>query len=139
MEAIRPVIRAFWDSAAAVLTVAGGLVLLVGIPVGWLWMASQFYGKTGAVSGGVAAFIFFGIVASYGLVLLIASWVRARFSAGADDGSSKRAVWNRSMRDTVHRPGEHKADPVERLLVATAILAGIGFVLWFAFFSGSPI
>jgi hypothetical protein len=137
MEAIRPVIRAFWDTAAAVLTVAGGLVLLVGIPLGWLWMASQIYGKTGAVSGGVAAFIFFGIVVSYGLVLLIASWVRARFAE--EPGDSKRAAWNRSMRDTTRKPGERKADPVERLLVATAILAFLGLIIWFAFFSGSPI
>ncbi len=139
MEAIRPVIKAFWDTTAAVLTVAGGLVLLIGIPLGWLWMASQIYGKTGAVSGGVAAFIFFGIVASYGLVLLIASWVRARFAADASAGDSKRAAWNRSMRDSVRNPGERRADPVERLLVSTAILAFLGLIIWFAFFSGSPI
>jgi multisubunit Na+/H+ antiporter MnhC subunit len=141
MEAIRITIQGLKDTVATVLILAGALVLVFGIPVGWLWVASQLYGKTGAVNGSVAMFILVGIVLSYSLVLLIGSWVRARFGNGSDVEAQqiRRAVWNRSMRDTPYRPGARRADPVERLLVATAIVAGIGFLVWFAFLAGAPL
>jgi multisubunit Na+/H+ antiporter MnhC subunit len=42
------------------------------------------------------------------------------------------------MRDSPHRFGAHRADPVERLLVTTAIVGGVAFLVWFAFFAGAP-
>jgi thiosulfate reductase cytochrome b subunit len=140
MEAIRTTIGALKDAVLGAVILAGAIVLVFGIPAGWLWVASQIYGKTGAVNGSVAAFIFVAIVLSYSLVLLIGSWVRARLGgvSDVDEKQARRAVWLRSMRDTPHRFGAHRADPIERLLVAGAILAGIGFLVWFALFAGAP-
>jgi hypothetical protein len=110
------------------------------VPLFWIFIASQFYGKTGAVNGPVAAFIGTGILVSYYGLLLIASYVRARMLRGriGAGGRGRQDPWNRSMRDTPYKPGEHQSDPVERLFIATAIVSMIAFLIWFAFFAGAP-
>ncbi len=139
MEAIRAVGRFVTGTGENLLILAGAVVLGFGVPVFWLWVAAQLYGQTGAVNGSVAAFIFTAILLSYCLALLIASWVRARLGHGAAEAAQiKRAVWNRSMRDSQYRPGDHSADFVEKLFVATTIVVGISFMIWFAFFAGAP-
>jgi hypothetical protein len=131
--------RVLLGTGSTAFTVVGALLIGFGVPLFWIFVASQFYGKTGAVNGPVAAFIGTGILVSYYGLLLIASWVRARLlkrDAGAGRGS--RDPWNRSMRDTPYRPGQERSDPVERLFVATAVVSLIGFLIWFAFFAGAP-
>lgn len=108
-----------------------------GVPLLWVWLASTLYDKPGAVTGGVAAFILIGILVSYWALLLLGSWVRGRMLEG-QYGRPRRSSWNRSMRDTPHRPGEHGSDPVERLFVTTAIVSMVAFAVWFAFFAGAP-
>ena len=136
LSAIR---RVLLGTGSTAFTLIGAIVIGFGVPLFWIFIASQFYGKTGAVNGPVAAFIGTGILVSYYGLLLIASWVRARLlKRQADAGRGPRASWNRSMRDTPYRPGQDRSDPVERLFVATAIVSLIGFLVWFAFFAGAP-
>lgn len=117
----------------------GALMLGFGVPVFWVWVASRFYGKTGAVNGSVAFFLFIAILLTYSAVLLFASWVRARMGQGLVDAKqTQRAVWNRSVRDSSYQPGSDPDDAVERLFVVATILAAIGFMIWFAFFAGAP-
>jgi hypothetical protein len=136
MTAIR---RVLVGTGSTAFTLIGALLIGFGVPLFWIFVASKFYGKTGAVNGPVAVFIGTGILVSYYGLLLIASWVRARLlkrQAGQYRGA--RDPWNRSMRDTPYKPGEHQSDPVERLFVATAIVSMIAFLVWFAFFAGAP-
>ena len=121
-------------------TLVGAILIGFGVPLFWIFVASQLYGKTGAVTGPVAIFIGTGILVSYWGLLLIASWVRARLLSRREGGRRRgaRDPWNRSMRDTPYRPGDHRSDPVERLFVATAIVSLVGFAIWFAFFAGAP-
>ena len=89
----------------------------------------------------VAAFIFTGILVSYWALLLIGSWVRGRMldsDLDPNQNRPRRQSWNRSMRDSSYRPGDHRSDPIERLFVTTAIVSMIAFVVWFAFFAGAP-
>jgi uncharacterized membrane protein len=139
MEALRLTLRAFKTTAVTLLVMVAALLLGFGVPAGWLWIASQLYGQTGAVNGTVAAFIFTAILLTYCFVLLVASWARARMGRGLVDAKqTHRAVWNRSVRDSRYQPGSGEEDPVERVFVAATILAGIGFMIWFAFFAGAP-
>jgi hypothetical protein len=137
MSAIRKVLLGTGSTA---FTLVGALLIGFGVPLLWIFIASQFYGKTGAVNGPVAVFIGTGILVSYYGLLLIASWIRARLLA-RETGQRRvgaRDPWNRSMRDTPYKPGQEKSDPVERLFVATAIVSMIAFLVWFAFFAGAP-
>jgi multisubunit Na+/H+ antiporter MnhC subunit len=132
--------RVLVGTGSTAFTLVGALVIGFGVPLFWIFIASKFYGKTGAVNGPVAAFIGTGILVSYYGLLLIASWVRARLlrrqASGGRGGS--RDPWNRSMRDTPYHPGSQRSDPVERLFVATAIVSLVAFLIWFAFFAGAP-
>ena len=137
--AIHAIRRALVGTGSTALTLIGAVLIGFGVPLFWIFVASQLYGKTGAVTGPVAVFIGTGILVSYWGLLLIASWVRARLLNRREGGrGGARDPWNRSMRDTPYRPGHHRSDPVERLFVATAIVSLVGFAVWFAFFAGAP-
>jgi hypothetical protein len=135
LSAIR---RVLLGTGSTAFTLVGALVLGFGVPLFWIFIASQFYDKTGAVNGPVAVFIGTGILVSYYGLLLIASWVRARMLKRHAQGRGPRDPWNRSMRDTPYHPGHQRSDPVERLFIATAIVSLIAFLVWFAFFAGAP-
>jgi hypothetical protein len=136
MTAIR---RVLLGTGSTAFTLVGALLIGFGVPLFWIFVASQFYGKTGAVNGPVAVFIGTGILVSYYGLLLIASWVRARLlKRDARRTRGPRDPWNRSMRDTPYKPGHERSDPVERLFIATAIVSMIAFLVWFAFFAGAP-
>jgi len=133
--------RVILGTGSTAFTIVGALLIGFGVPLFWIFLASQFYAKTGAVNGPVAAFIGTGILVSYYGLLLIASWVRARLlrrQTGRRQRLTGRDPWNRSMRDTPYKPGDHQSDPVERLFVATAVVSLIAFLVWFAFFAGAP-
>jgi hypothetical protein len=140
MTAVLTVIRkVLLGTGSTAFTLIGALLIGFGVPLFWIFVASQFYGKTGAVTGPVAVFIGTGILVSYYGLLLIASWIRARLlSRESMPQRGARDPWNRSMRDTPYKPGEQRSDPVERLFVTTAIVSMIGFLVWFAFFAGAP-
>jgi multisubunit Na+/H+ antiporter MnhC subunit len=131
--------RALIGTGSTAFTLIGAVVIGFGVPLFWIYVASQLYGKPGAVTGPVALFIGTGILVSYWGLLLVASWLRARIGVGEQDAQQyRRAAWNRSMRDSRYRPGHSRSDPIERLFVATAIVSIIGFAIWFAFFAGAP-
>jgi multisubunit Na+/H+ antiporter MnhC subunit len=131
--------RVLLGTGSTAFMLIGAVLIGFGVPLFWIFIASQFYGKTGAVTGPVAVFIGTGILVSYYGLLLIASWIRARLigRSGAQERGA-RDPWNRSMRDTPYKPGEQRSDPVERLFVATAIVSMIAFLVWFALFAGAP-
>jgi multisubunit Na+/H+ antiporter MnhC subunit len=131
--------RALVGTGSTAFTLVGAVLIGFGVPLFWIYVASQVYDKTGAVNGPVAAFIGTGILVSYYGLLLIASWIRGRMLAR--EGGRRRGgrdPWNRSMRDTPYKPGHHRSDPIERLFIATAIVSLIAFLVWFAFFAGAP-
>jgi hypothetical protein len=130
--------RVLLGTGSTAFTLVGALAIGFGVPLFWIFIASQFYDKTGAVNGPVAVFIGTGILVSYYGLLLIASWVRARMLRRDPGRRGQRDPWNRSMRDTPYHPGHQRSDPVERLFIATAIVSLVAFLIWFAFFAGAP-
>ena len=135
---INAIRRALLGTGSMAFTLVGALLIGFGVPLLWIYLASQLYGKPGAVNGSVAIFIGTGILVSYWGLLLIASWVRGRLLARGDEPGRRRQSWKGSMRDAQYRPGQDQSDPIERLFVATAIISLIGFAVWFAFFAGAP-
>jgi hypothetical protein len=138
MEAVRhAIVTVVRGTGSTAFTLIGAALIGFGVPLFWIYVASQLYAKPGAVTAPVAAFIATGILVSYWGILLIAAWIRARMIRGSST-PIRRQSWNRSMRDTPYRPGQNRSDPIERLFVATAIVSLIAFGVWFAFFAGAP-
>jgi len=123
---------------STILTVVGAIAIGAGVPVFWLFVAAQVYGKPGAVTGPVALLIGTGIVLSYWGLLLAGSWVRGRMIASRERGP-RRASWNRSMRDARPGHGHGRIDPIERVFIAATALCLIGFGVWFFAFAGAPV
>jgi hypothetical protein len=138
MTAALSMIRRFLvGTGSTAFTLVGACLIGLGVPLIWIWIASHLYTKTGAVNGSIAAFTGTGIVVSYLGILLIGSRVRGRLLGRGGEPGPRRSSWNRSTRDTRHRPGQDQSDPIERLFVATAIVSLIAFIVWVAFFHGA--
>jgi 4-amino-4-deoxy-L-arabinose transferase-like glycosyltransferase len=116
------------------------LVVALGIPLAWIWIASQIAGTRKDLTPSLAILITVGILVSYWLALVVGSRLRGRWVSGEEQQARvRRMSWNRSFRDEPHRPGDEQTDPVERLFVIVAVLGVIAFEIWFFFFAGSPL
>jgi hypothetical protein len=116
----------------------GAPLIGFGVPLFWVWVASQLAGTHRQVTVALALFIATGMLVSYWLILLGAGHLRTRLvGEQAVRAKVRRASWNRSFRDEPH--GDQRSDPIERLFMVTAIVGFIAFELWFMFFAGSPL
>jgi len=137
LDAIR---RAIVGTGSTAFTLLGAILIGFGVPLFWIFVASKLYGRPGAVTGPVAAFIGTGILVSYWGLLLVAAWIRGRLGVSRQEAEQyRRAAWNRSLRDSRYKPGDSRSDPIERLFIATAIVSLIALMVWFAFFAGAPL
>ena len=119
---------------------AAAVVIAAGVPLLWVWVASQVAGTKQEVTPSLALFITTGILVSYWVVLLIGSWIRRHLVDEEEErGRQRRASWNRSFRDEPIHAGGSETDPVEVVFVATAVIGVIAFEIWFFFFAGSPL
>jgi hypothetical protein len=113
------------SSAIVVLAMllVGGLVMWIGIPLGWLWIGSQIEGATHSLGAAVGA-MFVGVVVSIAAVVPVLGWLTRTY---------------RGLR--VARGLEDTGDFVlEVVIVTTAGIAVVAFAIWFFAFSGaSPI
>jgi hypothetical protein len=115
------------------------LLVALGIPLAWVWIASQLAGTKRDLTPSLAILITAGILISYWVALVAGSSLRARWIPEAERRAKvRRMSWNRSFRDEP-RPHDERSDPVERLFVVVAVLGLIAFEVWFFFFAGSPL
>jgi len=127
-------------SGSALATLVAIPVIAVGVPLLWVWLASQLAGTDPELTPSLAMFIATGILVTYWIALLIGSWLRGRWVTEEEDRKTlRRMSWNRSFRDEQHRPGDQGSDPIERVFVITAVVGLIAFQVWFFFFAGSPL
>jgi quinol-cytochrome oxidoreductase complex cytochrome b subunit len=121
-----------WGTAVAIAAAAG-------IPLVWIWLASELAGTERDLTPSLAVFIATGILVSYWLALLVGSWIRGRMVApGEERARVTRRSWNRSFSDAP-RPGDQRIDPIERLFIVVAMIAIIAFEIWFFFYAGDPL
>jgi hypothetical protein len=135
--------RPFSLARGAFTGISGLLVALVtalGIPLVWVWIASQLAGTRQDVTPSLALLITTGILVSYWVVLVVGSSLRRHWVSDAEhQARMRRMSWNRSFRDEPRHASDDESDPIERLFVIVAVLAVIAFEIWFLFFAGSPL
>jgi hypothetical protein len=123
--------------------VSGLLVALsaaVGIPLAWVWIASQLAGTKRDITPSLALLITTGILVSYWVALVVGSRLRGHWVSGAEQQArSRRMSWNRSFRDEPRHAADEQTDPVERLFVIVGVIGIVAFEVWFFFFAGSPL
>ena len=111
--------------------VFGSTMLWTGLPVGWLWVASQF-SDPGRPSLAPYAIVILGLVASVALDYKLLVRLNARHARLRDrlpDDTGERSSWLRSLRDDRSRDGRSSA--LESIMLATVAAALVCFVVWF--------
>jgi hypothetical protein len=116
----------------------GSVVLWIGIPVGWLYLASQLV-DTSQPTLGPYILVIFGIPITmfvFGKLLFTLDRVFERVT-GRESTTDFRPPWLKSMRG--ERDVSRKLSVLEGVMIVSVSLAGLVFGIWFIFFAGSSL
>jgi hypothetical protein len=103
----------------------------VGLPLGWVWVASHLQTTVGQQTSDVAAVAaIFGPPASYFALIFLAGRVSRRRGGVSQP---QRMAWNRSRDD--ERPGARHVTALEQVVLVATLLVLAGFEVWFFFFA----
>jgi hypothetical protein len=107
------------------------LLFGVGVPLLWVWVASQVQPtSTQGTSGLAAAVVIVGpLVSFWALVALTNRFTR-------QERPPQRMAWMRS-RDEVRQSGQ-RVTTFDQIVVLTTLIAAVGFEVWFFFFAQCP-
>lgn len=126
------------DGVATIFRFTAGAVvvalLAAGIPLAWVWVGSQVQGGTSPSATAIATVVT-GCMASYGVVALVAAWLKGRGDEAARKIRRERYAWNRSLRD--ERKQAPQTNFLENCLIATTIVMFLVVTAWF-FLYGNP-
>jgi hypothetical protein len=103
----------------AVIMLGGGLVLWVGVPVGWLYIGSQIQGKTNSVGAALGA-MFVGALVSIVAIVMALAWL------------NRKHVELREARGLE----SHGSTALEAVMTVSAVIAVLAFGLWFFLIEG---
>jgi len=120
------------------LMAVGSVLLWIGIPVGWLFLASRLTDSP-QPSMGLYALVLAGIPATMvvmGKVLAMLDRTYGRVTGTAPHGRVQ-APWHRSLRGE-RRPAR-SGSVLDVVMVASVALAMVCFAVWFFLFAGSSL
>ena len=102
-----------------VMMLGAGLVLWIGVPLGWLYVGSQIQGATDSL--GTAMFVMMvGVIASIALIVPALAWL------------NRKHLQLREARGL----DSHGATALEAMMTVSAVIAVIAFVIWFFVIAG---
>ena len=123
--------RAVWILGAAA---ACAVVFGVGIPLFWVWLASQFQNEAyGGIGMLAATVVIVGPLASYFALVVFVG--RFRFTQRPDP-EPQRMAWTRS-RDEIRRRARYTTT-FEEILLTAILIVGLAFEVWYFFFAHCP-
>jgi hypothetical protein len=121
-----------------VLMAIGSIVLWLGIPIGWLYVASRI-AKSSQPSMGPYLLVLVGIPASMVVVGKLLSRLNRTYGAvtGAAPAARSRSAWMKSMRG--ERDNARPRTMLDVVMVWSVALALVCFAIWFFAFAGSSL
>jgi len=123
---VRAALRALAVFAAAAACAA---VFGVGVPLGWVWVASQLQTTPGQATGQLAALVVItGPLASYFALTVVASRLTQ-----PRDAQARRMTWNRSRDDVPDK--RRPITTLEQVILLAVLIVGALFEVWFFFFA----
>lgn len=121
-----------------VLMAIGSVILWIGIPVGWLYLASQMVDSTQPTLGPYVLVIV-GIpitMVVFGKLLFTLDRVFERVT-GRESETDFRPPWLRSMRG--ERTTKRRLSVLEGVMIVSVSIALLAFAVWFFAFAGSSL
>jgi hypothetical protein len=101
------------------LMLGGGLLLWIGVPMGWLWVGGRVEGATGSIGLALLAMLV-GVGASIALIVPALAWLNLKH------GDLREARGLES----------HGRVALEGVMTVSAVIAVIAFVVWFFVLEG---
>jgi hypothetical protein len=124
------VLRAVWVLVAAAACAA---IFGVGVPLFWVWVASQLQTTVQGLGMLAATVVILGPLASY--ILLVVFVGRFRFSQ-RPDSEPQRMAWTRSSAEIRQRA--RYTTTFEEIVLTAVLIVGLGFEVWYFFFAHCP-
>jgi hypothetical protein len=120
------------------LMIAGSLVLWIGIPVGWIVLASHLT-NSAAPSLGPYVLLIIGIPVSMFLFGRFLYRLNTLYGdvTGSNPDIQVRSAWLKSMR--AERGNARPRTVLDVVMIASVTVAGVAFLIWFFFFAGSSL
>jgi hypothetical protein len=108
------------------------------IPFGWIWIGSKL-SKSQAPSAGPYMLVFFGIVVSIIVVVLVLAWLNRLYEdlVGTTEVHVERVMLWRSLSD--ERKRVRRWSVMEVVLLTSVFGAFVAMGIWFLFIAGSPL
>jgi hypothetical protein len=130
--------RALLAALLIALMAIGSIVLWLGIPIGWVYLASRI-AKSSQPSMGPYLLILVGIPASMVVVGKLLSRLNRTYGAvtGAAPPARSRSPWMRSLRG--ERDSVRPRTILDVVMVWSVALALVCFAIWFFVFAGSSL
>ena len=118
--------------------VLGAFSMWTVIPFGWIWIGSKL-SSSQAPSAGPYMLVFFGIVVSIVVVVLVLAWLNRLYEAliGTTEVEVERVRLWRSLSD--ERRPRHRWSVMEVVLLASVLVAFLAMGIWFFVLAGSPL
>jgi hypothetical protein len=116
------------------LMAAGSVLLWIGVPVGWLWLASQLV-ETQQPQFGPYLLVLAGIAVSVLAISIALVRLDRRFAhlVGAADGPRVPLPWLRSLRG--ERGSGRRTTVLDVVMVTSVVGALVILAIWFFFFA----
>jgi hypothetical protein len=112
----------------------GIAVLGLGVPLAWLWIASQLESSLFQVHYGPLLVMVLGMLGTY----LVAIELAARVDRRERGAAPRRPMnWNRSL--SAERRAGDRATSMERMFITATIAVAIAFEVWLFLFAGSSL
>ena len=114
--------------------VLGVILMGIGVPLAWLWLASQLqHGLVGLEYVPLAVMVF-GMLGTYLAITFIATGFDSRRRSTP---ARAPTAWNRSL--SSERKRVSAATPVETMFITATVFVGILFEIWLFTFAGSSV
>jgi hypothetical protein len=113
-----------------------GIVIGLGVPVGWIWVGSQVQSTT-APSWTALAVVHVGMISTLLIIAAVFSTLAAR---GRQRGGS-RADWMRGMTEARRANSIGDVHPLELIIFLAVFIDVVVFLVWFFAFAdpGTPV
>lgn len=126
-------------AALIALMALGSILLWIGSPLGWLWIASQMQKDTQAAGFGPYMVVLFGIAITAVALAKLLQWLNRLYGevSGLDEPVRIVPPWRRGLR------GENEGRPqrtvLDVVMVISVTIGVVAFTIWFFFFAGSSL
>ncbi len=121
----------------ALLFLLGVAVLGAGVPLAWLWIASQVQRSLDGLEFLPLAVMVFGMLGTYLALTWLASMLDLRARGGVPRAGRAVSAWSRSLSSERHVTP--RSTPIETMFVTATVCVAFAFEVWLFLFAGSSL